>query len=123
MDYDQYIPATLFENKLALIPVVLQSLLLDFSPVPNDGLCVDYDQATTKQWLALQQPPFHQLMMWSMINIDQLHHLKICWHSYMWFFSHFDLITNQWQMTADWSNRNKKQQNSGGHCSNRLFMN
>jgi hypothetical protein len=26
---------------------------------------------------------------------------KISWHSYMWFFSHFDLIPHKWQMTAD----------------------
>jgi hypothetical protein len=50
-----------------------------------------------------------------MINIDQLHHLKISWYSYMCFFSHFDLIPHQWQMMAFGSNKNKQQQNSGGH--------
>jgi hypothetical protein len=31
------------------------------------------------------------------INIDQLHHhFKIIWYSYMCFFSHFDLIPQQW---------------------------
>jgi hypothetical protein len=38
---------------------------------------------------------------WIMIHIDQLHHLKISWHSFVWFFSYVDLITHQWQMTAD----------------------
>jgi hypothetical protein len=37
MDYDQCRTATLIKNKLPLIHVVLQSLLLDFLPVANDG--------------------------------------------------------------------------------------
>jgi hypothetical protein len=45
--------------------------------------------------LALQQPPFYELMTWIMINEDQQHHLKISWHGYMWFFSHFDSILNK----------------------------
>jgi hypothetical protein len=56
-------------------------------------------------------------------NIDQLHHLTHCWYLYMCFFSHFDSIPHQWQMMACVADRNKHNQNSGGHCQNRLFVN
>jgi hypothetical protein len=35
---------------------------------------------------------------------------------------HFDLIPHKWQMMAFGSSRSMKQQNSGGHCSNSIFM-
>jgi hypothetical protein len=41
----------------------------------------------------------------------------------MCFFGHFDSINHQWQMMASGSNRNQQQQNSGGHCSKRIFVN
>jgi hypothetical protein len=64
-------------------------------------------------------------MVWIMINIDQLLHcLTHCWYPHMCFFGHFDSIPHQsWQMMASGSNRNKQQQDSGGHCSNGLFVN
>jgi hypothetical protein len=49
--------------------------------------------------------------------------LTHCWYPYMCFFGHFDLIPHQWQMMASVTNMNKQQQNSGGHCSNRHFVN
>jgi hypothetical protein len=58
-----------------------------------------------------------------MINTDQLHYLTHCCYPYMCFFSHFELIPHQWQMTASVTNRNEQQQNSNGHCSNWLFVN
>jgi hypothetical protein len=59
-----------------------------------------------------------------MINTDPMHHLKISWHSYMCFFSHFDLIPHQqWQMMASGSSMYKQQQKSGGHYSNRQIVN
>jgi hypothetical protein len=119
IDYDQYWPDVPFKYKLALIHVLLQSLWLDSSPVANVGLWVlTQEQATAKQWWALQQPPSCEFKTWIVINIDQMHHSKISWHSYMCFFSHFDLIPHRWQLMASGSNRNKQQQNSGGHCSN-----
>jgi hypothetical protein len=103
--------------------VLLQSLWLHSSPVPNDGLLVKLEWGKAKQWWALQQPHICEFRTWIMITIDQLHHLKMSWHSYMCFFSHFDLIYHQWQMMASGSNRNKQQQNTGGHCSNHIFVN
>jgi hypothetical protein len=91
--------------------------------VANDGLWVKQERGTAKQWWALQQPHICEFKTWIMINIDQLHHLKISWHSYMCFFSHFDSIHHQWQMMAFGSNWNKQQQNSGGHCSTHIFVN
>jgi hypothetical protein len=91
--------------------------------VANDGLWVKYEPEAGKQWWALHQPHICKFKTWIMINIDQLHHLKINWHSYMWFFSHFDLIPDKCQMMAFGSSRNMKQQNSGGHSSNRIFVN
>jgi hypothetical protein len=55
MDYGQYRPALPFENMLVLIHVPLQSLWLGSSlQVANDGLWVKKEQATAKQWWALQ---------------------------------------------------------------------
>jgi hypothetical protein len=168
--------------------VLLQSLWLQSSPVANDGLWVKEEHATAKQWWALQQPLICEFRTWILLNIDQLHHLKISWHSYsrcvssvtltplitsvandglwvkleqatakqwwtllqahicefrtwimididqlhhwthylypyMCFFGHFDSTPHQRQMMACGSNRNTKQQNSGGHCSNCIFVN
>jgi hypothetical protein len=64
----------------------------------NDGLWVKEEQGTAKQWWALEHPHIFKFRTWIMINVDQLHPLKICWHSHMCFFSHFDSITHQWQM-------------------------
>jgi hypothetical protein len=58
MEYDQYRPALPFKSKLALIHVDLDSFLIVSSPILNDGLCVNWEQARGKQWWALQQPPF-----------------------------------------------------------------
>jgi hypothetical protein len=45
------------------------------------------------------------------------------WYPYICFFAgHFDSLPHQWQTIALVTNRNK-QQNSGGHCSSRLFVN
>jgi hypothetical protein len=68
--------------------------------VANDGLWVKWEQATAKQWWTLQQPPNCEFRTWIMINIYQLHHLKISWYSQMCFFSHFDSINHKWQMMA-----------------------
>jgi hypothetical protein len=104
-------------------------LLQSFASIPHQWQMmasgwVKQEQATAKQWWALQQSHICEFKTWIMINVDQLHHLKISWHtSSMCFFSHFDSITHQWQMMASGSNRNKQQQDSGGHCSNRIFVN
>jgi hypothetical protein len=45
--------------------------------VANDGVWVKQEQATAKQWWALQQPHICEFRTWIMINIDQLHHSKI----------------------------------------------
>jgi hypothetical protein len=41
----------------------------------------------------------------------------------MGFFSQINSIIHQWQMMAYGWNRNKQPQNSGGHCSNPIFVN
>jgi hypothetical protein len=43
-------------------------------------LWVKEEQATAKQWWALQQPLICEFRTWILLNIDQLHHLKISWH-------------------------------------------
>jgi hypothetical protein len=95
MDYDQYRPATTGENagthKCGASPVIC----LHSSPVANDGLSFNEEQETAKQWWALQQPHIFNPRTWIMIHIDQLHQLKISWHSYMCFFGHFDSINHQ----------------------------
>jgi hypothetical protein len=103
--------------------MLCQVFLLYSSSVANDGLWVKWEQGTAKQWWTLQQPHICEFKTWIMINIDQLHHLKISWYSQMCFFSHFDLIPHQWQMMASGSNWNKQQQISGGHCSNQICVN
>jgi hypothetical protein len=80
-------------------------------------------EGTAKQWWTLQQPSLCEFRILIMSNKDQLHHLPHCWYPYMCFFSHFDSILHQWQMNASVTNRNKEQQNSGGHCSYHLFVN
>jgi hypothetical protein len=62
--------------------VLVQSFLLHSSPVANDVLWVREEQGTAKQWRALQQPHICKFRTWILINIDQLHHVKISWHSY-----------------------------------------
>jgi hypothetical protein len=122
--YHWYRPNWSLETLLVPIHMLLQDFWLNSSPVANDGLSwVKWEQATAKQWWTLQQPPNCEFRTWTMINIDQLHHLKISWYSHLCFFSHFDLIPHQWQMMASWSNRNTKQQNSGGHGSNHQIVN
>jgi hypothetical protein len=123
MDYDQYRPARPFDTLLVPIHVLFQSLWFNSSPVTNYGLCGKKKQTTAKHWWALQQPPLFEFRTCIMINSDQLHHLTHCWYPYMCFSSHFDSIPHQWQMMASVRNRNKQQQNSGGHCRNRLFVN
>jgi hypothetical protein len=76
-----------------------------------------------KQWWALQQPPNCEFSAWVMINTNQMHYLKISWHSYICFFFHSDSIPQKREMLASGLNRNTKQQNSGGHCSKRQIVN
>jgi hypothetical protein len=46
----------------------------------NDGLNVNYEKATGKQWLAFHEMPFcEELMTWSMMKIDLLDHFTFCW--------------------------------------------
>jgi hypothetical protein len=71
--------------------------------------------ATTKLWI--------QDMDYDQYRPQLVHHLQICWYWYSGFFSHFGLIPHQWQMMAYGINRNMKQKNSGGHCSNRQIVN
>jgi hypothetical protein len=122
MHYDQYRPLTPLDTLFVPIHVPLWSLWLHSSPVAKDGLWVKKEHETAKQWWTLQQAPNCEFRKWIMINIDQLHNLKISWHSYMCFFSHFDSFTHQWQMMASGSNMNKQQHNSSGHCSKRIFV-
>jgi hypothetical protein len=46
------------------------------------------------------KPPNCEFNTNNMINLDQLHHSKIIWYSYLCFFNHFDSIPYQWQMLA-----------------------
>jgi hypothetical protein len=48
MEYDQYRPATLSKNKLALIHVRLNSFWLNSSPVANDGLLGQIQASNSK---------------------------------------------------------------------------
>jgi hypothetical protein len=123
MDHDQYRLATIGKNTCAHTCGASPVICLHSSPVANDGLWVKEEQGRAKQWWALQQPHICNFRAWITINIDQLHHLKISWPSYKCLFSHFDSINQQWQMMASGSKRNKQQQNSGGNCSNRIFVN
>jgi hypothetical protein len=41
LEYDQYRPALLFKNKLALIHVLLDSFVFVTSPILNDGLSLN----------------------------------------------------------------------------------
>jgi hypothetical protein len=70
-------------------------------------------------------PPYRWL--YCPIGIERLYHYvpkqATCVDLYMCFFGHFDAINHQWQMMASGSNWNKQQQNSGGHCSNHIFVN
>jgi hypothetical protein len=96
---------------------------LDSSPVAKNGLLVKQEQSTATHWWALQQLPNFEFGTMILLNIDQIHHLKISWYSYIWFFSHFDSISHHWQMMASGSNSDKQQQNSGWHCSNHEIVN
>jgi hypothetical protein len=74
-------------------------------------LWIKWEQATAKQWWTLQQPPNCEFRTWIVINIDQLHHLKISWYSHMCFFSHFDSIPHQcdkWWPLCQIGTRNSK---------------
>ena len=68
MEYDQYRPALLSKNKLALIHVVLDSFAIVTSPISNDGLCVNWEQARGKKWWGLQQLLYCELMAWNIIK-------------------------------------------------------
>jgi hypothetical protein len=70
MEYAQYPPASPFDMMLVTIHVLHHSAIFFTSPMTNDGLSVNKEQARGKQWWALQQLPFCELRTWSMINID-----------------------------------------------------
>jgi hypothetical protein len=124
MDYAQYRPATPLDTPLVPIHVLLWSLCLDSSPVANDGLWVKLEQGTAKQWWALQQRQFCEIRTWIVINIDQLKLRKMLMPIHVVILQSFWLHSSPvWQMMACGSNRNEVQQNSGGHCSNRIFVN
>jgi hypothetical protein len=118
MNYDQYKPAKTGKNPHAQKNGASPVICLHSSRVAKNGLWVKKEQATAKKWWALQQLHISEFRSWIMINIDQLYHLEISWHSYMCLVSHFDSIDHQWQMIASGSstNRNKQQQNSCRHC-------
>jgi hypothetical protein len=77
--YVQYRPDLPFDMLMVTIHVLHDSFLFVTSPITDDGLCVNWEQATGKEWMALQQVPVCELMTWSMINIDLLYHLTYCW--------------------------------------------
>jgi hypothetical protein len=58
-----------------------------------------------------------------MINIDQLQLGKILVPINVVLLPSFASIPHQWQMMACGSKRNNKQQNSGGHSGNPIFVN
>jgi hypothetical protein len=58
-----------------------------------------------------------------MINIDQLQLGKILMPIHVVLVQSLGSNPHQWEMMACGSNRNKEEQNSGGHCSNGIFVN
>jgi hypothetical protein len=126
MDYDQYRPATTPFDTLLLVPihVLLQSLWFNSSPVTND--CLSVTNRNKQQQNSIGHCSNYLFVnsghgLWSIQVRFTIWHTG-CWYPYMCFFSHFDSIPCQWQTMSSVTNRNKPEQNSGGHCRNHLFV-
>jgi hypothetical protein len=85
MQYAQYPPASPFDMLLVTIYVLgtgnhicAWSFSFFTTPMTNDGLSVNQEQAREKQWWGLQQLPFCELRTWIMINIDLFYHFTYC---------------------------------------------
>jgi hypothetical protein len=122
MDYDQYRPATPFI--ISLTHTCASSVTLTrFLTSGKWWLLGQIGTQSSKTVVGIAATAKWEFRTWIMININQLRHFKICWNSYMCFFTHFDYIPHKWQTVASGSNRNTKQQNSDGHYSNHQIVN
>jgi hypothetical protein len=65
MEYDPYRHVLPYDMLLVTMHVLLYSSLIFTSPMTNDGLSVNWEQARRKEWLAFHQQLFCELMTWS----------------------------------------------------------